>query len=88
MPVQASTEPQVQLAITAAPVELGDWGIKMSSSQAARVAVEAVAQGQEGWAEMATMGAGRICAYSLTLRADLAVPVVREEAVQADKEGI
>ena len=37
---------------------------------------------------MAAMGAGRICAYSLTLRADLAVPVVREEAVMEGEEGI
>ena len=48
MPVQASMEPQVQMATTAAPVELGDGGMKMSSSQAGQVAVEAVAQGQEG----------------------------------------
>ena len=48
MPAQGSTVPQVQMAIMAAPVELGDWGMKMSSSQAGQVAVEAVAQGQEG----------------------------------------
>jgi hypothetical protein len=48
MPVQASTVPQVQLAITAAPVELGDWGMKMSRRRAGQVAVEAVAPGQEG----------------------------------------
>ena len=48
MPAQGSTVPQVQLAITAAPVELGDWGMKMSRRRAGQVAVEAVAPGQEG----------------------------------------
>jgi len=48
MPVQGSTEPQVQMAITAAPVELGDGAMKMSRRRAARVAVVGVAQGQEG----------------------------------------
>jgi hypothetical protein len=88
MPVQGLMEPQVHLATTAAPVELGERGMKISSSQAGQVAVEAVAQGQEGQAEMAAMGAGRICVLSPTSLVDSGVQLELVEAVQADEEGI
>jgi acetylornithine deacetylase/succinyl-diaminopimelate desuccinylase-like protein len=88
MPVLGLMEPQVKMAITAAPVELGERGMKISSSQAGQVAVEVVAQGQEGQAEMAAMGAGQICVLSLMSLADSEVQVVPVEAVQADEEGI
>jgi hypothetical protein len=53
MPVQASTEPQVQLATTAAPVELGDGGMKMSSEMEVRAVVAAAGQAFQVLAAMA-----------------------------------
>jgi hypothetical protein len=50
--------------------------------------VEAVAQGQEGQAEMAAMVVGQICVLSPTSLVDSEVQVVPVEAVQADEEGI
>ena len=50
--------------------------------------MEAVAQGQEGEAEMAAMGAGRICVFMPTISVEAEVQVVPVEAVQADEEGI
>ena len=37
---------------------------------------------------MATMGAARICVILTTISVEAEVEVVREEAVQADEEGI
>jgi len=51
--VKASTEPQVQMATTAALVELGDWGMKRSSEMEVRAVVAAAGQAFQVLAAMA-----------------------------------
>ena len=51
--MKASTEPQVQMATTAALVELGDWGMKRSSEMEVRAVVAAAGQAFQVLAAMA-----------------------------------
>jgi hypothetical protein len=89
MPVQASTEPQVQMATTAAPVELGDWGIKMSSEMEVRAVVAAAGQAFQVLAAMAEpVKEGVQRAVSAMMRTEvLADQQAREEAALGELAG-
>jgi hypothetical protein len=72
MPVQASMEPQVQMAITAAPVELGERGMKMSSEMEVRAVVAAAGQAFQVLAAVAeTVKEGIQRAMSAMMRAEV-----------------
>ena len=90
MLVQASTEPQVQLAITAALVELGDRGMKMSSEMEVRAVVAAAGQAFQVLAAMAESVKGGVQrAMSAIMRAEvLADQQAREEAAPGELAGI
>jgi len=89
MPVQASTVPQVQMAITAAPVELGDWGMKMSSEMEVRAVVAAAGQALQVLAALAeTVKEVVQRAVSAMMRTEvLADQEAREEAVPGELAG-
>jgi len=90
MLVQASTEPQVQLAITAALVELGDRGMKMSSEMEVRAVVAAAGQALQVMAAVAeTVKEGVPRAVSAIMRTEvLADPQAQEEAAPGELAGI
>jgi len=89
MPVQASMEPQVQMATTAAPVELGERGMKMSSEMEVRAVVAAAGQAFQGLAAMAEPVKGGVQrAMSAIMRTEvLADQQAREEASPGELAG-
>ena len=89
MPVQASTVPQVQMAITAAPVEPGDGGMKMSSEMEVRAVVAAAGQALQVLAAVAeTVKEVAQRAVSAIMRTEvLADQEAREEAVPGELAG-
>jgi len=82
-------EPQVQLATTAAPVELGDWGMKLSSEMEVRAVVAAAGQAFQGLAAMAESVKGGVQrAMSAIMRAEvLADQQAREMAAPGELAG-
>jgi hypothetical protein len=89
MPAQGSMEPQVQMAITAAPVELGERGIKMSSEMEVRAVVAAAGQAFQVLAAMAeTVKEGIQRAVSAMMRTEvLADQQAREEGAPGELAG-
>ena len=89
MPVQGSTEPQVRMALTAALVELGDGGIKMSSEMGVRAVVAAAGQALQVLAAMAeTVKEVVQRAVSAIMRSEvLADQQAREEAAPGELAG-
>jgi len=82
-------EPQVQMATTAAPVELGERGMKMSSEMEVRAVVAAAGQAFQVLAAMAeTVKEGIQRAVSAMMRTEvLADQQAREEASPGELAG-
>ena len=87
--MQASTVPQVRMATTAAPVELGERGIKMSSEMEVRAVVAAAGQAFQVLAAVAeTVKEGVQRAVSAMMRTEvLADQQAREEAAPGELAG-
>ena len=82
-------EPQVQMATTAAPVEMGERGMKMSSEMEVRAVVAAAGQAFQVLAAMAESVKERIQrAMSAMMRTEvLADQQAREEASPGELAG-
>ena len=87
--MQASTEPEVKMATTAAPVELGDWGMKLSSEMEVRAVVAAAGQAFQGLAAMAESVKGGVQrAMSAIMRSEvMADQQAREVAAPGELAG-